>query len=100
MDQLTLWTVIGGGCALAETARRVVYKPARAGWDRVTSAFKKVDDMAAALGKNGGRSLADKIERVDRRTERMDDLVQVTSGRVDRLVDFWERPVYETDGEG
>ncbi|MGE0464595.1 MAG: PAS domain-containing protein [Vicinamibacterales bacterium] len=95
-DIPTVWkalTAVGAcGAAAYQLGLRVV-RPTRAFIDAARTGLAQVEVMAAALGENGGASLADSV----RRTEA---LVQAVAAQQDAYTCADQRPIFRTDGAG
>lgn len=94
----TWWPVASGLSVAAYVAwRRVVkprlLRPIHDFFERLGSTMDKVDAMSTALGKNGGKSLADLIHATSRETA-------ITGIRVSWLIDQMERPMFELAPDG
>lgn len=69
-------------------------------WKSWKTVQTQVATMAAALGPNGGKSLADSILRQERELERQGVEQNRIAGRVDVSLDMIERAVFETCDDG
>lgn len=78
------------------TAYTWIKKP----WRAVRTAMAKVDTMAAALGDNGGTTLADEIRRQGKVLDQQGIELRRTGARLSALSDIDGRPIFETDEHG
>lgn len=69
-------------------------------WRRVNTALDQVDAMSAALGRNGGKSLADEIHRQGVEQTRQGKALQHTVACVDSLCDVIEKAIFQTNDKG
>lgn len=87
------WELLTIGGAGAGVFWRYVVLPSRAAVRRVVATCAQVDVMSKALGKNGGSSLADKIDETR-------DVVLLTAAQVKDILDHTEQPLWAADERG
>lgn len=91
-----IWLTAIGTCLVAVWRYFVLPRlvtPMRKAWLRVSAGLETVERVGAELGANGGKSLKDRIERIDSRTRRT-DARQLALFSTDPAAHF------ETDREG
>lgn len=72
----------------------------RAKWAEVEHAMAQVTTMSAALGRNGGKSLADEIHRQGVEQMRQGTALRHTVACVDSLCDVIEKAIFQTNAQG
>jgi|SRR5579864_1445582 len=80
--------------------RRYVIRPVIRGVRGLIEMNDRTHKILKEFQPNGGNTLSDKIATLQATAIDTNQLVQITSGRVDRVLDFIEQPVFECDALG
>lgn len=94
------WEAMLTVVAFGGASWRYVVRPCRRGVTSVKVALAKVDAMSAALGPNGGKSLADQISQTHKLATDANHALWTLDARVSDLSDHIERLLFEADARG
>lgn len=94
------WEVLAAAGAAAAAGWRYGVEPARRHLAAARGAFVDINSIKNALGPNGGKSLADKIDSTHRMALDSIKTLSLLDARISDYFNYIERPLFEADPTG